>query len=237
MGAMSVDSLPIVLLPALLCSPRLYAEALPALWRHGSVTLADTRSDDSMSGIARRVLAAAPPRFALAGLSMGGYVAFEIVRQAPERVAKLALMDTSARPDSPEQSVQRRERVALARAQGIDAVSVSLFERSVHPSNRDSAALREILRVMGQEVGVEAFARQQEAIIGRPDSRPGLSSIRCPTLVLIGDGDELTPLPLAQEMAAGIPGGRLVIVPGAGHLSSLEQPAAVAGELVSFLES
>jgi pimeloyl-ACP methyl ester carboxylesterase len=234
---MSADPLPIVLLPALLCSPRLYAELLPDLWRHGPVTIADTLRDDSMSGIARRVLTTAPPVFALAGLSMGGYIALEIMRQAPERVAKLALLDTSARPDLPEQSVQRRERVATARSQGIDAVSLGLFERSVHPAHRSDARLRETVRVMGAEVGVEAFARQQEAIIGRPDSRPDLASIRCPTLVLVGDGDELTPPDIAAEMAAAIPHARLATLPGAGHLSTLEQPAAVAHAFLVLLES
>jgi pimeloyl-ACP methyl ester carboxylesterase len=230
------DSLPIVLLPALLCSPRLYAGLLPALWRHGPVTIADTRRDDSMTGIAQRVLATAPPRFALAGLSMGGYVAFEIIRQAPERVARLALLDTSARPDAPEQSTLRRERMACAQASGIDAVSLDQFERTVHPTHRSDPTLREIVRAMAEEVGVKAFVRQQEAIINRADSRSVLSSIRCPTLVLIGDGDELTPLPLAQEMAGAIPGACLVTVPGAGHLSALEQPAAVARALLELLE-
>jgi pimeloyl-ACP methyl ester carboxylesterase len=234
---LSVEPLPIVLVPALLCSPRLYAGQLPELWRHGPVTIADQRHDDSMAALARRILATAPPRFACAGLSMGGYIALEILRQAPERVAKLALLDTSARPDTPEQSALRRERVATARTEGIEAVALSNFERSVHPSHRDDEQLRSIVRTMALEVGVEAFVRQQAAIMSRPDSRPSLSLIRCPTLVLVGDGDELTPPELAAELAGAIPGARLVTVPGAGHLSSLEQPAAVSRALVELLES
>lgn len=234
---MSDDSIPIILVPGLLCSPRLFAGVLPELWRHGPVTIADTRRDDSISGIAQRLLATAPPRFALAGLSMGGYVAFEVLRQAPGRVAKLALLDTSARPDTAEAIAQRDERVALARASGMDAVSLGLFERSVHPIHRENERLRETVRIMGEEVGVQAFARQQSAIKGRPDSRGGLSAIGCQTLVLVGDGDELTPLPIAEEMASAIPGARLVTVVGAGHLSALEQPTAVAQAILELLES
>src|SRR5215472_18836149 len=102
------DPLPIVLIPGLTCSARLYADQIPALWRFGPVTVADHTRDDSMAAIARRILAAAPPQFALAGLSMGGYIAFEIMRQAPQRVTRLALLDTSARADTPERLAQRR---------------------------------------------------------------------------------------------------------------------------------
>src|SRR6187402_3054757 len=102
------EPLPTVLIPGLLCTPRLYAEQIPALWRFGPVTITNHTQDDSMAGIARRILAQAPPRFALIGLSMGGYVAFELQRQAPERVAKLALLATTARPDTPEQTEQRK---------------------------------------------------------------------------------------------------------------------------------
>lgn len=235
--SMSDHSIPIILVPGLLCSPRLYADVLPALWRCGPVTIADTRRDDSIPGVAQRLLAAAPPRFALVGLSMGGYVAFEVMRTAPQRVAELALLDTSARPDTPEQSQQRRERVALAREQGIEAVSLGLFDLTVHPDHRDDARLRETVRVMAEEVGVEGFVRQQTAIMGRSDSRSTLASIACPALVLVGDGDQLTPLPLATEIATAIPGAHLVTVPGAGHLSALEQPAAVARALLELLES
>jgi pimeloyl-ACP methyl ester carboxylesterase len=231
------DSLPIILVPGLLASPRLYAGQLPDLWRLGSVTIADHRRDDSMSAIARRVLATAPPRFALAGLSMGGYAALEIMRQAGERVVKLALLDTSARPDTAEQSAQRRERVATAQAEGIDAVALTQFERLVHPSHRGDEHLRGIVRTMAAEVGVEGFVKQQAAIIGRADSRPFLGEIRCPTLVLVGDCDELTPPDLAAEMAHAIPGARLVTVPESGHLSTLEQPAAVTRALLDLLAS
>ncbi len=231
------EALPIVLIPGLLATPRLYAEQIPELWRLGPVTVAIHTRDDSMSGIARRILASAPPRFALAGLSMGGYLSLEILRQAPERVARLALLDTSARPDLPEQSEQRRAQMQLARQGRLDEISDALFPRLVHANRRDDEALRELVRLMAREVGAEAFARQQTAIIGRPDSRPTLGAIRCPALVIVGDGDLLTPPERAQEIAAGIRGARLVTVPSSGHLSTLEQPQAVTRALVEFFGS
>src|SRR5690349_23802842 len=137
------DPLPIVLIPGLTCSARLYADQIPALWRFGPVTIADHTRDDSMAGIARRILAAAPPRFALAGLSMGGYIAFEIIRQAPERVARLALLDTSARADTPEATAMRRAQMALAADGRLGEVVEQQFERMIHPLHRNDPKLRD----------------------------------------------------------------------------------------------
>ncbi len=231
------DSLPIVLVPGLNCSARLYAEQIPALWRFGPVSVADQRRDESIAGIARRILAAAPPRFALAGLSMGGYIAFEIMRQAPHRVFKLALLDTGAGPETAEQTERRRHRIALTKA-GRFAEAVDMhFPVVVHRDRHGDAALKRLVRAMAEEIGPEAFLRQQQAIIDRPDSRPGLAAIACPTLMLVGDGDVLTPPAQAQEIVAGIPGARLVIVPECGHLSTLERPQAVTQALVEWMES
>jgi|SRR5579875_4855 len=232
MPSNELDSLPIVLVPGLLATPRLYAEQIPELWRIGPVTVAVHDRDDSLSAIARRILSTAPPRFALAGLSMGGYIAFEILRQAPERVAKLALLDTSARPDTPEQTEQRRAQMDEARKGRLGDVVDMLFPRLVHARRWSDESLRRISRLMAQEVGVEGFIRQQTAIIGRPDSRPGLAAIRCPTLVIVGDGDLLTPPERAEEIAQGIRGARLAVIADSGHLSTLEQPAAVTRALV-----
>jgi pimeloyl-ACP methyl ester carboxylesterase len=229
------EPLPIVLVPGLLATARLYAEQIPELWRLGPVTVAVHTRDDSMSAIARRILSAAPPRFALAGLSMGGYIAFEMMRQAPARVARLVLLDTSARPDVSEQTEQRRAQIELARRGRLAEVSDVLFPRLVHASRRDDEVLRRTVRQMAEEVGPEAFVRQQTAIMGRGDSRPGLGAIRCPTLVIVGDGDQLTPPERAAEIAGQIPGARLETVPGSGHLSTLEQPRAVTEALTRFL--
>jgi len=226
---------PIVLIPGLTATPRFYEPLLPALWRFGPVTIADHTRDDSMAGIARRILASAPPRFALAGHSMGGYIALELMRQAPERVAKLALLDTAARADTAEQTERRRQQIAIATAGKMKAVVDLQFPNLVHPARRGDAALRRTCDLMAEETGAQAFVRQQNAIIGRPDSRPSLAAIRCPTLVLVGEQDAVTPPERSQEMAAAIAGARLVVVPDCGHMCVLEQPEPVTQEMVRWL--
>ena len=229
------DTMPILLVPGLVCSPRIFAPVVPALWRLGPVTVANHIRDDNMGAIARRILAEAPPRFALAGHSMGGYIAFEIMRQAPDRVAKLALINTQARADTPEATERRRGVMGRAKAGEYSAVLDELFPGFVHPSRRDDAALRQLVRDMGDEVGVQGFVRQQTAIIGRVDSRPCLAWIKCPTLVLSGDEDNTIPNSLSKEMADGIHGAKLVILPDCGHFPQPEQPEATAAVLLEWL--
>jgi len=228
-------ALPLVLVPGLLCSARLYAPQIAALWPLGSITVADHRRDGEMTAIAARILADAPPRFALAGLSMGGYIAFAMLRLAPDRIAKLALLDTSARPDTAEQSAAREKFIAMAEAGKLGEVVDALTPRFLHRSHRNNETLKRVVRDMATDTGPEAFVRQQNAIMSRPDSRPLLASIRCPTLVLVGDGDELTPPELAKEICAGISGARLVVVPECGHLSTIEKPDAVNAALAEWL--
>jgi pimeloyl-ACP methyl ester carboxylesterase len=231
------EALPTILVPGLNCSARLYAEQIPALWRFGGVMVADHTRDDTMAAIARRILASAPPRFALAGLSMGGYISLEIMRQAPQRVAKLALLDTGARAETPEQTKMRLPRIELAKQGRMAEVADSLFSLLVHRDRGGDEALKRLVRAMAEEIGAAAFLRQQQAIIARPDSRPGLAAISCPTLVLVGDSDEATPPALAREIAAGIRGSRLVAVPHCGHLSTIERPEAVTRALVEWLQA
>jgi len=231
------DALPTVLVPGLNCSARLYAEQIPALWRFGPVTVADHTRDDTLAAIARRLLAAAPPRFALVGLSMGGYISFEIMRQAPERVEKLALLDTGARAETPEQTKARLPRIELAKRGRVAEVADVQFPVLVHESRYGDEALRRLVRTMGEETGAEVFLRQQTAVMARPDSRPGLAAIACPTLVLVGDGDALTPPALAREIAAGIRGSRLVVIPECGHVSTIERPEAVTSALVEWMQA
>jgi pimeloyl-ACP methyl ester carboxylesterase len=231
------NPMPILLVPGLACSPRIFAPVIPALWRFGPVTVANHIRNDNMGAIARKILAEAPPRFALAGHSMGGYIAFEIMRQAPERVAKLALMNTQARPDTPEAGERRRGQIARAKAGEYRGILDELFAVFVHPSRRDDASLRQLVNDMGDDVGPEAFARQLTAIMSRPDSRPTLAWIKCPTLVLSSDEDKTVPNALSTEMAGGIPGAKLVIIPDCGHLTPLEQPQATADALVELLRS
>lgn len=230
-------SLPVVLVPGLNCSLRLFEPQLPALWRIGPVVVADHRSDDSISAIARRILADAPPRFALLGLSMGGYIAFEIMRQAPSCVAGLALLDTSARPESPEQTVRRKAQIDMARSGRFDEISEQMYAVLSRPAGQGDARMQQIIRAMAVDTGPDAFIRQQTAIMGRADSRPTLSTLRCPTLVVVGDDDKLTPPELADEIAQGIPGARLEVVAQCGHLSTLDQPERVTALLDSWLRT
>ena len=202
------DSTPILLIPGLNCSPRLFAAQIPALWRLGPVMVADHRRGETMAEIARQILAAAPGRFRLAGLSMGGYIALEIMRQAPERIAKLALLDTSARPEAPEQTERRQKLIALAEQGRMREIMDVLWLVMVDPSRLKETALRAEMDQMAEETGAEAFIRQQRAIIGRADSRPTLRTIACPTLMIVGASDQLTPPAHAQEIARGIPGHR-----------------------------
>ncbi len=231
------DTMPILLIPGVVCSPRIFAPVVPALWRFGPVAVANHIRDDNMGAMARRILAEAPPRFALAGHSMGGYIAFEIMRQAPERVAKLALMNTQARPDTPEATSRRRSLIERARGGDYRGVVDELFPVFVHPSRHGDAGLRQIVNDMGEDVGPEAYIRQQIAVISRPDSRQTLAWIKCPTLVLTCDTDNTVPNTLSDEIANGIPGAKLVILPNCGHLPQLEQPQATADALVEWVRN
>ena len=229
--------LPIVLVAGLNCSARLYGEQLPLMWQFGPVTIADHRRDDTIAAIAGRVLAAAAPRFALAGLSMGGYIAFEMVRQAPERVMKLALLDTGAGAETADRTAARQPLLELAQSGRFAEITDLQFPFLVHRSRHHDAALKAIVRAMNAETGAEAYLRQQRAIISRPDSRPHLAAIACRTLVVVGDDDQLTPPDLAREMASAIPRARLAVIAECGHLSTVERPQAVNKALAEWLSS
>jgi pimeloyl-ACP methyl ester carboxylesterase len=187
-----------------------------------------------MPEMARAALDAAPERFALAGLSMGGYAALEIMRGAPERVARLPL-DTSARADTPEQTATRRELIELSRGGRFHEVPHRLLPNIVHPDRLDDERLRSTVFAMAEAVDPEAFVRQEEAIIGRPDSREDLRGIPWPTLVLCGREDALTPMHLHEEIADLIPDSRLRVIERCGHLSALERPEAVTTALREWL--
>ena len=146
-----------------------------------------------MSAIARAVLATAPNRFALCGLSMGGYIAFEMMRQEPGRIERLALLDTSALSDTPEQTERRLKLIAMAQTGEFKLVRDTLWPLFVHPSRHDNVALKRAVFKMMDDTGPETFIRQQRAIMSRPDSRPSLGAIHCPTLVLVGNEDARRP--------------------------------------------
>lgn len=227
--------LPLVFLPGLLNTGRVWAAQTQGLAALCAASVADLTVADTMQGLANSVLQAAPERFALAGLSMGGYVAFEILRISPERVDRLALVDTTARPDAPEQSSRRKDLVALAQAEGLGPVLPQLIPGFLSPAGAQDRELVEIVTQMAKDVGVDAFARQQAAIQGRPDSRPDLAGITCPTVVIVGAEDSITGGEIALEMAARIPGAVLAEIPNAGHLSPLENPDAVTAALAEWL--
>jgi pimeloyl-ACP methyl ester carboxylesterase len=188
-----------------------------------------------MAAIANRILDAAPPRFVLAGLSMGGYIALEMMRQATGRIAKLALLDTGPTDDPPERQAKRRADIAAAEAGRFDEIIDAQFPVYVHPSRANDAELKAAYLAMCHDVGPQAYVRQQKAIMQRADSRSLLPTIGCPTLVLVGEQDVATPPELSEEMAAAIPGARLVRIPDCGHLSTLERPEAVTKAIVGWL--
>src|SRR5262245_10857853 len=225
----------LVLVPGLLCTGALWAPQIAALADIADCQVADHTQHDTMAGIARAILAAAPERFALAGLSMGGYISYEILRQAPDRVERLALLDTGSRADTPERTAARRDLIATAERGGVRRAQELLMPVLIHASRLGERALVDTVLQMAVDTGLEAFKRQEAALIGRPDNRPLLASIRCPTLVLVGREDALTPPDLAREIAAGIPGAKLVIIPDCGHLSTLERPEAVNRALRAWL--
>lgn len=228
--------IPLLLLPGLLCDARLWRDALPAVEGLAAPVVADLTRDDTVAGMAARALAlvAGEGRFAVAGLSMGGYVALEVMRQAGPRVAALALLDTSARPDTAEAARRRRGLIALSRQGQFRGVTPRLLPQLLHPSRLDTPLAGEVM-AMADRVGHAAFLRQQQAIMGRPDSRPGLPGIAVPTLVGVGAEDVLTPPELAEEMAAAIPGAVLARFGGCGHLPTMEDPAAAGAALRRWL--
>jgi len=229
------QKIPLVLLPGLLCDAALWRPQVAGLGPLIEPIIIDLTRDDSLGGMTRRALAAAPPSFALAGLSMGGYVAQEVMRQAPERVIKLALLDTSARADTPEQTSRRRGLIELSEKGEFKGVTPRLLPLLIHAARHEDEPLTDAVMGMAERVGKEAFLRQQKAIMGRPDGREDLRRIACPTLVLCGRQDALTPLALHEEIAGLVPGAKLVVVEDCGHLSTLEKPVTVTGALRQWL--
>jgi len=233
-----IDARPALLLfPGLLCDARLWRDQIAALPGVACV-VADCTQDDTLDGMARRALSALPGRFALAGLSMGGYAAMALMRLAPGRVTGLCLMDTSARPDTPDQARRRRGMMALvARGSRFKGVTPRLLPLLLHPGRLGDQALREEVTAMADRVGQAAYLRQQAAIVARPDSRPDLRRVDVPTLVAVGAGDQLTPPGLAAEIAGLIPGAELRVVAGAGHLLPMERPSETAELLRRWLDA
>lgn len=226
---------PVLFIPGLLCTGALYRHQIEALATSRDVHVADITGANTMSALAASVLENAPDSFDLVGLSMGGYVSFEILRQAPMRVGKLALIDTSARADSAEQKERRRLMVKQSAIGTFKGVTRHLMPLLIHESRLDDEALTSVVKDMAAEVGRDGFINQQEALIDRIDSRPFLPGIEKETLIIVGDEDQITPPKLAREMAEAIPGARLEVIETCGHLAPLERPAQVTQFLQAFL--
>ena len=227
----------LVLVPGLLCDALLWQPQIAGLGKRAECWVADHTRSDTMAQVAADILAACPFKtFSLAGLSMGGYVALEMMRQAPARIARIALLDTVAQADTPEASARRNAFIALADRGRFMGVTDTLLPQLVHADHLDNEALTALIKTMARNIGKAAFIRQEKAIISRRDSRPLLSKITCPALVLCGKQDVLTPAARHEEMAAGIAGATLEIVEHCGHLSTLEQPQAVNAALNLWLQ-
>jgi pimeloyl-ACP methyl ester carboxylesterase len=224
----------LLLLPGLLCDAALWQFQTEALADVATTMVADLSRSDSIAGMARDALAAAPDRFALAGLSMGGYVALEIMRQAPERVTHLALIDTTARPDTAEQGERRKALIELAGRGKFKGVTPRLLPLLMHKDHQ-FPPLSDIVIDMATRIGQPAFVRQETAIMNRIDSRPHLKDIKVPTLVLVGEDDQLTPVPLHEELADGIRGSEFQIIARAGHLTPIERPDMVNRAMFDWL--
>ena len=232
------DSRPhLILVPGLLCDAALWQPQIDDLSAICRPWVADVAQDDSIAGMAARVLRTAPSqRFAVAGLSMGGYVAMELVRQAPERVSSLALLDTRARLDTPEETARRLEMLRLAQTErGFTPITNRMLPLLIHESRLQDQALVAIIRGMAERTGVEGYVRQQRAVMARADTRDDLRRFHCPTLVVCGRQDAITPLAMSVEMAELVPDARLAVIEDCGHLSTLEKPREVNAALRTWL--
>jgi pimeloyl-ACP methyl ester carboxylesterase len=233
---MTGETTPVVFAAGQLLTRAVWAPQADALADRAQV-FADNRADDTIAGMAERLLAAAPPRFDLAAHAMGGFVAFEVMRRAPDRVRRLVLMSTLAPADTPVQTARREGYLRLVEAGRFDEVVEERIPILVHPDRRSDQALIGAARAMAADTGAEAFLRQQRAIMGRADSRPSLSAIACPTLLVMGRQDGIVTEAHQDEMAAAIPGARLEIIEACGHLATLERPEAVNALLRGFLDA
>jgi len=227
---------PLVLLPGLLLTADFWREQVARLSDVAQCIVPTSHfHQDNFGDMARLVLAEAPDKFALCGLSMGGYIAQEIMRQAPQRVTRICLMDTSSRADTPEQTERRRGLIHLSQIGRFKGITPQLLPLLLHHDRLTETRLTDRLVAMAEEIGREGFTQQQTAIINRPDGRPDLKKYDLPALVLCGRQDALTPLELHDEMAALIPHAKQVVIEHCGHLPPMERPDEAAVALRTWL--
>ncbi len=208
------------------------------LWQHQHADcLLELRDHDTMRDLALDTLANTPDRFALVAHGMAGFVAFEIMRQAPERIEKLVLMSTLAPADTPKQTVRREGYLRLVEDGRFADIIEERIPILIHPDRRDDSVLTGILRQMARDIGERGFLNQQRAIMSRPDSRPGLGAIACPVLLIFGRADGITTIEHQNEMVTAIPDARLEIIEDSGHMIPLERPERTNTILRAFLGS
>lgn len=227
---------PVVLLPALLCNAGLFIHQIKALENDADFFVPDLGLDTDVTDTAKRILSQIRGKFVLGGISMGGYVAFEILRQAPERVAGLILMDTNAHADPEPARKKRQEMIETARTQGVEAVMESALFGIISPDHRDNDIIRHILEHMARTTGVDKYVNEQKTIMSRPDSTELLKKIPCPALVMGGAQDALSPPESLDRMTAQIPRAVHAVIADSGHLPPLENPAAVTAAWRVFLQ-
>jgi|SRR5688572_14999419 pimeloyl-ACP methyl ester carboxylesterase len=241
MGLSSREGIPLVLLPGLVCDAAVWMHAREALSPRTQVIIAEYGSLDSLATMAEKVLHEAPPRFTLAGHSMGGRIALEVLRRAPGRVAGIALLDTGVQSLASGEAGQRevaarQELVQLARERGMAQMAARWVQGMIWGPRLNETALVASVIEMFTRSSAETFAAQIRALIARPDASALLPGIRCPTLVLCGEQDSWAPAERHREMAAKIPDAQLVLVPECGHMCTLERPEAVTSALVDWYE-
>ena len=227
---------PVVLLPALLCDAGLFIHQIKALEDEYDFFVPENGTDANIGEAAERILKRMPDRFILGGISMGGYISFEILRRAPQRVAALILMDTNARSDPPAAREKRLKMIERAKHQGIDSVISPALLDIIAPVHRDNDMIRHILTHMARITGIERYINEQSLIMNRPDSSDLLPRIACPVLVMGGQRDTLSPPEAMDAIAAEIPNSAHVIIENSGHLPPLENPAAVTAAWRLFFE-
>jgi pimeloyl-ACP methyl ester carboxylesterase len=242
MTAKTARDATLILIPGLLCDATVWPDQRAALADLADVRVADHGMHDSLPAIAHSILESAPPRFAVAGHSMGGRIALEVYRAAPERVTGLALMDTGHHPVPAGEAGEREAagRYALlnkARLEGMRAMGRDWVQGMVHPSRLADGALIDRILDMFESKTPELYAAQTRALLNRPDGGPVLATIRCPTLVLCGHEDSWSPVQRHREMAAIIPGSTFVDIPDCGHMCTLERPDAVSEAMRAWLQS
>lgn len=225
----------LVLVPGSGCDQRLYQHQIATLEPRTRIHLVDNTRHDRIERLAADSLQTLPDTFALAGLSQGGLIALEILRQAPDRVTRLALLDTLPAPGRSSDAVLHRLAIAMITLRMFGPIEAMMWPRYVHPDRLTDRPLRKLVGDMMRANGAAGLVNQQKIFITRPDYRPLLPDISVPTLVLVGAGDTLAPPDAARATAAAIPGSRLLVIPDAGHLTTLEAPEAVAEALSTWL--